>query len=702
MRSPVKTAWIFVALFIAFMAFTVHRPSAQTNRASSKDGEWTSYHANTRGHHFLPLSQIDAANFSKLEVAWRFKTDSLGPRPEYKLEGTPLMVNGTIYTTGGTRRAVFALDAATGELRWVYGMTEGARGAAAPRQLSGRGVAYWTDGRDERVYYVTTGYRLVALNAKTGGPVSSFGNDGVVDLKRNAVFGNRQPIDLVTGEIGLHATPTVANDVVLVGSAFREGNTPRTHNNTKGMVSAFDARTGKLLWVFNTIPRPGEVGNETWENDSWAVNGNTGVWNAISVDEELGLAYLPVESPTGDHYGGHRPGNNLFSDSLVAVDLKTGKRKWHYQLVHHTIWNFDIATAPILADIEVNGRPVKAVSIMTKSAFVYVFDRVTGQPIWPIEERPVPKGDVPGEWYSPTQPFPTKPPAYDRQELTLNELIDFTPELHAEAVKIVSRYKLGHIFTPPVVSKVEGPLATLRLWGGTNWPGGAFDPRTHTLFMSSEARVNAATGLIPSPGKEASDMRYLSGNAIVGYRYVAGPGEEGGADSLTARAPVSRPAAAAEAPPLTVQGLPLTKPPYGKLNAINLDRGEILWQVPNGETPDVIRNHPALKGMNIPRTGQGGTPGVLVTNTLVIVGETQFTTTAAHPRGAMLRAYDKGTGKEVGAVYMPAPQSGSPMTYMLSGRQYIVVAISGGNYSGEYVSFRLPSPTAATSSGAGQ
>ncbi len=686
-RSVSRVAGLAAA---GFAVLTAVLP-AQNGRAA-REGEWTSYHGNTRGHHYSPLAQINAANFSSLEVAWRFKTDSLGPLPEYKLEGTPLMVNGMVYTTAGTRRAVVALDAATGELRWVYGMIEGARGAASPRQLSGRGVAYWSDGREERILYVTPGYRLVALNAKTGQPVAGFGTDGAVDLKRYAVYGNRQPIDLVAGEIGLHSTPVVANDVVLIGSAFREGNTPRTHNNTKGMVTAFDAKSGKLLWTFNTIPRPGEVGNETWENDSWAVNGNTGVWNQISVDEELGIAYLPVESPTGDHYGGHRPGNNLFSDSLVALDLKSGKRLWHYQLVHHTIWNFDISTAPILVDLNVNGRAVKAVSIMSKSAFIYVFDRVTGQPIWPIEERPVPKGDVPGEWYSPTQPFPTRPPAFDRQELTVNELIDYTPELRAEAEKIVARYKLGHIFTPPVVSKREGPLATLRLWGGTNWPGGAFDPVTHTLFMSSEARVNAATGLIPSPGKDASDMNFVSGNALSGYRYVAGPGEDVGADSFAARRPAATPAPAGggEGPVLTVQGLPLTKPPYGQLNAVNLDRGEILWQVPNGETPDVVRNHPALRGKNIPRTGQGGTPGVLVTGSLAIVGETQFTTTPAHPRGAMLRAYDKATGKEVGAVLMPAPQSGSPMTYQANGRQYIVIAVSGGNYSGEYIAFRLP------------
>ena len=657
---------------------------------TTENGEWPSYHGNTRGHHYSPLDQIHAGNFSELEVAWRFKTDNLGTRPEYKLEGTPLMVGGVLYTTAGTRRSVVALDADTGELRWVYGMREGARGAAAPRALSGRGLAYWTDGQDdERVVYVTPGYRLVALNAKTGIPIPSFGEDGIVDLKRHAVYGNKQSIDLVTGELGVQSAPIIANDVILVGSAMREGNQPPTHNNTKGIVSATDVRTGKPLWVFQTIPAPGEFGNDTWLNESWAVNGNAGVWNQISVDEELGLAYLPVEQATGDHYGGHRPGENLFSDSLVAVDLKTGQRRWHYQLVHHSLWNFDISTAPILADIVVNGRPIKAVVQLTKSAFIYVFDRVTGEPVWPIEERPVPEGDVPGEWYAPTQPFPTRPPAYDRQELTIDELINWTPELRAEAVELVSRYKLGHIFTPPVVSKVEGPLATLRLWGGTNWPGGAFDPETRTLYMSSESRVNAATGLIVPP-EGTSDMRYVAGNALTGYRVARGPGEFAGAE---AQRPPPQPGPAP--PPRRVQGLPLIKPPYSKINAVDLDRGEILWQVPHGETPDVVRNHPALKDLNIPRTGQGGTPGVLVTKTLVIAGETQVTTTPSRPRGAMLRAYDKASGTEVGAVYLPAPQSGTPMTYLMNDKQYILVAVSGSGYSGEYIAFTPARPTGA-------
>ncbi|PYR39778.1 MAG: quinoprotein glucose dehydrogenase, partial [Acidobacteria bacterium] len=304
----------------------------RAQQPAAAGGEWRSYAGDLRNHHYSPLDQINAANFNALEIAWRFKTDFLGPRPEFKLEGTPLMANGTLYTTGGTRRAVVALDAATGELKWMHAEHEAARAAAAPRQLSGRGVAYWTDGRDERILYITTGYRLVALDARSGARIPSFGDDGIVDLKVGAVFGREQPIDLVTGEIGVHSTAAITRDgVVMVGSAFLEGGTPKTHNNTKGLVRGFDVRTGRRLWTFNTIPRPGEFGNDTWEKESWAVNGNVGVWNQIAADEELGLAYLPVETPSSDFYGGLRPGNNLFAESIVAIDYKTGVRKWHYQ-----------------------------------------------------------------------------------------------------------------------------------------------------------------------------------------------------------------------------------------------------------------------------------------------------------------------------------------------------------------------------------
>jgi len=614
------------------------------------------------------------------------------------------MVNGVLYTTGGTRRSVIALDPKTGELIWAHSMREGKRAANSPRQLSGRGVSFWTDGHgDDRVICVTTGYRLVELNAKTGALINSFGTEGLVDLKLGVVKGNDQQIDLEAGEIGIHSTPAIAKDVIIVGSSMREGATVPTHNNTKGLVRAYDVRTGKKLWQFNTIPKPGEFGVETWENDSWAVNGNTGVWTQITVDEEQGLVYLPVETPTSDYYGGHRPGNNLFAESLVCVDLKTGQRKWHYQLVHHPIWNFDISSAPILADITVNGKSIKAVAQPSKQGFLYVFDRVTGKPIWPIEERPVPQSDVPGEKTSPTQPFPTKPPAYARNYLKVpDDLIDFTPELRAQALELLKRYKVEPSpFTPPVLGDTNGLLGALGSGTATNWPGAAYDPETHVVYAPAGNTAVTSRSLV-APPEGFSDIRYVSGIAGRQFHVVLGPGDCCAADGSRREAvrlvPLSSatPGSGASAPPaepsLTVEGLPIVKPPYGVLSAINLDRGEILWQVPHGDTPDYIRNHPALKGLNIPKTGQPGTSGVglMVTKTLVVMGDAQITSSPEHPRGAMLRAYDKATGREVGAVWMPAQQSGSPMTYMLDGKQYIVVAVSGGAYSGEYIAYSLP------------
>ena len=668
--------------------------------ANSK--EWPTYAADLAGTHYRPLDQINASNFSQLEVAWRFKTDSLGTRPEYKLEGTPLMVNGVLYATAGSRRAAIALDAATGELLWVHGEHEGARGAAAPRQLSGRGLAYWSDGKQERIFYVTPGYRLIALDAKTGTRIPSFGNSGEVDLKLD----DDQTIfpDLTTGEIGLQSAPVVAKDIIILGASFREGMTPRSMRNNKGYVRGFDVRTGKRLWIFHTIPIKGEYGYDTWLNGSAEYTGNTGVWTQITVDEQLGLVYLPVESPTGDYYGGHRPGNDLFGESLVCVDLKTGTRKWYFQLVHHPLWDMDISSAPILADITVDGHAVKAVAQPTKQGFLYVFDRVTGKPVWPIEERPVEKGSVPGEWYSPTEPFPTKPPAYSRNGVSIDELIDLTPALRDKALTIVAKYHLGPVFTPPVVSNIDGPLATLTLGtasGGTNWPGASYDPETHTVYAFACNSCLTPIGLVPPP-KNFSDMNYILGVAGQQVRMRTGPGENAGADSPLPRAAAGTPGAGGGGGgynALNVDGLPLIKPPYGTISAINLDRGEIVWQIAHGETPDFIRNQPELKGLNIARTGQATyNIGVLVTKTLVIAGEGQVTTTAEHPRGAMLRAYDKTTGKEAGAVYLPAPQSGSPMTYMMNGKQYIVVAVSGGPYSGEYLAFTLPESDAASNS----
>ena len=637
-------------------------------QTGARNGEWLTYGADLGNTKYSPLSQIDATNFNRLKLAWRFHTENLGPRPEFNMEGTPLVARGVLYSTAGSRRDVVALDAATGELLWAHKENEGARAAAAPRQLSGRGLAYWTDGAEERIIYVTPGYRMISLDARTGLPVGTFGDSGVVDLKLD----DDQEIDLINGEVGLHATPLVAGNTVMVGAAHLTGSAPKSKKNVKGYVRGFDVKTGKRLWIFHTIPRAGEFGYDTWANDSADYTGNTGVWAQISVDEDLGLAYLPVELPTGDYYGGHRPGNGLFGESVVAVDLKTGLRKWHYQLVHHGIWDMDIPCAPMLINIMINGQPVKALAQPTKQSILYVFNRVNGEPIWPIEERPVPKGDVPGEWYSPTQPIPTKPPAYGRSGFSLDDVIDFTPELKAQALQIISKYKIGPLFTPPVVSKPEGPLGTLDIGccqGGTNWPGGSYDPQTHLLYVYGKSELGSL-GLVP-PAKGQSDMNYVQGRAVFAAREQAAAN-----DGLPGA--------------LLVQGLPLFKPPYGAITAINMDKGEIAWHVAHGETPDNIRNHPGLKGIGIPRTGRAGNIGMVTTATLWIAGEAGFVTNDEGHRGAYLRAYDKATGKDAGAVFMPAGQTGSPMTYMVNGKQYIALAIGGPGFPAEIVAYRLP------------
>lgn len=715
----------------ALIAGLVCMAVAASGQWKPKDTEWPLYTADLAGTKYRPLDQINASNFDKLEVAWHFKTDNFGTRPEFKLEGTPLMVNGVIYTTAGTRRAVVALDAKTGEIIWTHSLREGQRAAIAPRQLSGRGVSFWSDGRgDDRVLYVTTGYKLTCLNAKTGMMIPSFGENGQVDLKKGMYTGTGTPIDLETGEAGLHSTPTVVNDTIIVGSSFKEGMTVVTRNNTKGLVRAFDVRNGKLIWTFHTIPKKGEPGYETWENGSADYNGNTGVWTQITVDPQLGLVYLPVESPTSDYYGGERPGNNLYGESLVCVELKTGKMKWYFQIVHHPVWDYDLSSAPLLGDVTVNGRPRKVVAVPSKESFLYVFDRVTGEPIWPIEERPVAQSDVPGEKSSPTQPFPTKPPAYGRNFIKVpDDLIDFTPEMRADAVDKIKRYRLEGMFTPPVIGdpngKWLGGISLGNASGGTNWPGASYDPELHTVFaQAAQAFVTSIS--LRTPPEGFTDIKYVSGSNSQPFREAQGPGfgsaadapQRGGGGGGRAAATAAagggggrggrgRGAAAAATPGaapaagrggggfggLQVEGLPIVKPPYGVISAVNLDRGDITWTVPYGETPDnyrqIFATNPAFKGMTIPNTGMNGSVGLVVTKTLIVLGDSQVTS-VTHPRGAMLRAYDKTTGKEVGAVLMPAPQSGSPMTYEWQGKQYIVVAVSGGAYSGEYIAYALP------------
>lgn len=706
----------------ALVWFTAERPAgltvglAQSARkgapgaiSGTRDTDWPAYGADLRNTRYRAFDQIDASNFSSLQVAWRFSTANMGPRAEFRLGATPLMVNGVVYAVGGgMRRSVVALEADTGAMLWIHSEDEGQRAQFAPRVTSGRGASYWTDGKQERVVYVTTGYRMKSIDARTGQLDPGFGRDGVVDLKEDF----DQELDLVMADIGLHATPIIAGNTIIVGAAGREGTTPVKMAEVKGYVRAYDVRTGKRLWTFHTIPKRGEFGYDTWLDGSADKSGHVGVWTQISVDEELGLAYLPVETPTNDYYGGHRKGNNLFAESLVCVDLKTGQRKWHFQIVHHPLWDLDLSSAPILADITVAGKPVKAVAMPSKQGFLYVFDRVTGVPVWPIEERAVPAGDIPGEWYSPTQPFPTRPAPYTRQNFTEDQLIDFTPELRAEALKIASKFKLANLYDPPILSKEEGPYKALLfggMLGGTNWPGGSYDPETHTVYVSANHQV-VGLGVLKVTDRRFSDSDYVGGDVLAGLRDVAGhsgdgPRLHGGQPPATPIAPGNpnppRDLGAGFLGAPSVQGLPINKPPYGTISAINLDRGEIVWQVPHGETPDGVRNHPALKGLTIPRTGQITSVGTVVTKTLVIAGDPQVTSPPGRPRGAMLRAYDKTTGREVGAAYMPAPQTGSPMTYMWKGKQYIVVAIGGGNVPGEYVAFSLPDAGAKPSAAAG-
>ena len=699
-----------LALTTAAAMVALHAAQSAQGPARDRNGEWTYYGGDARNWRYKPFDQINASNFSSLQVAWRFKTDNMGPSPDFRLGATPVMANGVVYAVGGgMRRSVVAFDAATGSLLWIHTEDEGLRAEFAPRVGAGRGVTYWTDGREERIYYVTTGYRLKALNARTGALIPSFGGDGVIDLKKDfdqdlSRFAKPYADALTMADIGLHASPVIGKDTIVVGAAGREGTTPFRLDEVKGFVRAFDVRTGKRLWTFHTIPMKGEFGYDTWQNGSAERTGHVGVWTQMAIDEDLGMVYLPVETPTNDYYGGGRPGNNLFAESLVALDLKTGQRKWHFQIVHHPLWDFDLSSAPILADITVNGRAIKAVALPSKQSFLYVFDRVTGQPVWPIEERPVPKGDVPGEWYSPTQPYPTKPPAYSRQNFTPDDLVDFTPELRAKAVEIASKFALAKLFDPLVLSKPDGPYKSLTFstaLGGTNWPGGSYDPETHTVYASANQQV-VGLGVLPVTDKRFSEAPFVGGDALAGLRDVYGHSGDG--PRLNGGKPPDKPAAPGNPSPPpgmgagflsapNVDGLPINKPPYGVISAINLDRGEIVWQVPHGDTPDQIRNHPALKGLNIPRTGQQTSVGTLVTKTLVVAGEPAVTT-AGHPRGALLRAYDKATGKDAGTVLMEAPQTGSPMTYMWRGKQYIVVAISGPNVPGQYVAFALPDSSA--------
>lgn len=610
------------------------------------NGDWPDYNGNMGAQRYSPLDQITAENVDSLELAWRFSTEKFGPSPEYNNTSTPLEIDGILYATMGSTRNVAALDATNGQLLWMFRPDEGTRYDSAPRKGAGRGVAFWRDGDAKRIMSITPGFFLVSLDAETGIPDPEFGENGRVDLfegLRNAYLDGYDDID-----IGSSMPPFVMNDVIVVGPAHKVGMRPRSKMNVKGDVRGFDANTGELLWTFHTIPERGEVGFETWLDDGVEFTGNAGVWAPMSGDPELGLVYLPVESATGDRYGGDRPGDNLFANSLVAVDIKTGERQWHHQLIHHDIWDWDNPSAPVLADLP-NGR--KVVMQVTKQNFVYTYDRVTGEPVWPIEELPVPAGDVPGEWYAATQPFPTKPAPYDRQGITEDDLIDFTPELRAEALEAIKPFRLGtNLYSPPSLKSAEdGTIGTLSLpsaTGGANWEGSALDPETGLLYVPSRTAL-AVLSVENDP------------EAQVDYSMAFG-----------VRVP-------------RVKGLEIIKPPYGRVTAIDMNSGEHVWQAANADTPDSIANNRALEGIDIPRTGVATRAGLLLTKTLLFVGE-------GVGGGTKLYAQDKQTGEIIARIELPATQTGQPFTYEHDGKQYVAMFVSGGGRPTELVALALP------------
>ncbi len=656
-----------------------------SGQSGATNGEWPHWGADLGSSKYSPLDQINRDNVKNLRIAWRWKAENFGPRPQNNMEATPLMVGGVLYTTAGIRPNVVAIDAATGETLWTYRIDEGERGDRAPRSVS-RGVEYWTDGKQARIILITRGYRMVSLDAKTGLPDRAFGSNGIVDLYDD--FDQPRPQD---GVISSTSPAVVVRNVIISGAAMVSGTAPRSKENTKGYIRGFDVRSGKRLWTFHTVPNPGEFGNDTWLNDSWAYTGNTAVWSPFSADEELGYVYLPVESATGDYYGGHRPGNNLFAGSLVCLDARTGKRVWHQQLVHHDIWDYDLASPPNLINITVGGKPIRAVAQVTKWGYLFAFDRVNGTPVWPIEERPVEAGTVPGEWYSPTQPHPTKPLPFDRQGVTEQDLTDFTPELNAEARAILKEYKYGPLFTPPIVAGTNGLRGTLQIpaaQGAALWQGAAWDPETNMLYVPSVTNISVNA---LQPGGERSDMTFIGGGGGGGGRgRGAPPAAEGRGGGAATGGAALGPGVGRGPWGIGPQGLPLVKPPYGRITAYNMNTGDIVWQVANGDTYEWIKTHPALKGVTIPKTGRADEGGIVVTKTLAFAGQGCGLFRGGGGGGPMFYAYDKMTGAVVHEIQLPASTCGNPMTYSVNGKQFIVVAVGSQTSPGELVAMSLP------------
>jgi len=638
-------------------ALLVSTPHADGRRVGTEGGEWRYWGGDERSTRYSPLDQINPGNVGKLEIVWRWSAANFGPEVDRIYRATPLYVKGKLYTVAGQRRTVVCVDPATGETLWMYREKDNPRWRESTRKNYGKGVAYAdVDGRGV-IYLMTPGYYLHALDAETGEPIRYFGMNGVIDLHLG--LGN-YPVDpdrgtLASGDITSSSPPIVVNGVVVVGNSHDRGYYPENKENIPGHVRGYDAKTGRFLWRFNVIPHKDEPGFDTWEGDSASYSGNVSAWAPLSADSERGLVFIPTDTPTNDYYGGHRHGQNLYGTSLIAIDVKTGKRAWHFQMVHHDIWNYDTPDAPKVVDITVGGRRMPAIVQATKQGWAYVLNRETGQPVWPIEERPVPQSDAPGEKTWPTQPFVTKPAAFEMQGITENDLIDFTPALREEALKLARQYRMGPIFSPPSLAKAadgtRGTFVVPGANGGANIPGGAaVDAETGVLYVATE-RGHSVIALVP--GKE----KYKVGTSA----YVSlGPGG--------IRGP---------------QGLPLLKPPYGSIVAIDLNTGEHMWRIPNGDTPDTIRNHPALKGVTLPVTGKQTHANLLVTKSLLFYGEGRNGSPLVH-------AVDKRTGKPIASIKLTATTNTAPMTFMHEGRQFIVAAVADPETPAELVALALP------------
>ncbi len=631
---------------------------AQAVERGTPVGEWRQWGADDHATRYTPLDQIDASNFEDLEVAWIWRGDNFSPeRPDPILRSTPIYADGRLFTVAGTRRTAAAIDPATGETLWIFREPPTKRWEDSMRKNYGKGVAYEeVDGRG-RVYLVTPAFFLWALDAETGRPVQDFGEDGMVDLLDYLGDWEHDREDGLSPDVGYitnSTPPVIVNGTLVVGNSHEQGYYQTRRHNVPGNIMGFDIRSGAHKWTFNVIPRPGEFGHDTWESDAWSYTGNVSAWAPMSVDPELGLVYVGTDPPTIDYFGGFHPGSNLFSTTLLALDAETGERRWHFQTVHHDIWNYDMPAQPNLLDVTIDGEPRKILAQTTKQSFVYVLDRETGEPIWPIEERPVPQTDVPGEWTSPTQPFPTRPLPYEMQGLTEDDLIDYTPELRERALEIVSNYRMGPLFNPPMVSGQDGIQAAIHCPGangGTNIPGGTVaDPESGILYTAhtrgcSAPRLQPGTDVDPD-----SDVDWIS----------VGPGSVPG-----------------------IQGLPIYKPPYAGITAIDMNTGEHLWTIPNGSTPDRIRNHPALRDVDVGNTGNMGHATSLVTGSLFMYAEGR----GGRP---LLYAIDKRTAEPVGQVEIPAPVNTAPMSFLHEGDQYIVLPVGSGELPGSLVALKLP------------